>query len=83
MKIKYYEEADLLSLRISNKPYYDATKSGNFIVHYTKEGQPVLIEILNAAKFLKDTDRSLPKRVQRKIWSDRSSVAVPFRVRVK
>lgn len=81
MKVKYYEDADLLSLRISNKPYYDATKSGDVIVHYTKEGQPVLIEILNAAKFLKDTDKSLPKRFQRETWSQDYPVTVPLRVK--
>lgn len=81
MKVKYYEDADLLSLRISNKPYYDATKSGDVIVHYTKEGQPVLIEILNAAKFLKDTDKSLPKRFQKELWSQDSPVATLHQIR--
>ena len=75
MKVKYYEDADLLSLRISNKQYYDATKSGDVIVHYTKDGEPVLIEILNAAKFLKDTDKSLPKKVHQELYSKHQTPA--------
>lgn len=81
MKVKYYENADLLSLRISNKPYYDATKSGDVIVHYTKNGKPVLIEILNAAKFLKDTDKSLPERFQKELWSKDSPIAILHQIR--
>ena len=70
MKVKYYEDADLLSLRVSNEPYYDATKNDNVIVHYTKGGKPVLIEILNAAQFLKEADKSLPKRIQKELTSN-------------
>jgi len=80
MKVKYYEDADLLSLRISNKPYYDATRNGNVIVHYTRDGKPVLIEILNAAKFLKETDKSLPKNIQQKVWSQ-APVSVAHQIR--
>lgn len=42
MKAKYYEEADLLSLRITNIPYkYDARQTGNVIVHYSDNKEPV------------------------------------------
>lgn len=63
MKVKYYKEADLLSLRVSKKPFYDATRNGDLVVHYTKDGQPVLVEILNASKFLKETDKAVPKKL--------------------
>ncbi len=82
MKVKYYEDADLLSLRISKKKYYDATKSGDVIVHYTEEGEPVLIEILNAAKFLQKTDKSLPKNIQKKVWSAyQTSPSIPHKIK--
>ena len=81
MKVKYYEDADLLSVRVSNKPYIDATRSGDAVVHYAKDGEPVLIEILNATKFLKDTDKSLPKEVKRDIWSELPNVAIPHQIR--
>lgn len=76
MKIKYYEEADLLSLKVSNKAYYDATRSGDLVVHYASDGKPVLVEILNATKFLKEADKSLPKKLQKSI-PEESLVAVP------
>ena len=54
MKAKYYEDADLLSFRLSKKPYKFARQKGDLIVHYSEDKEPVLIEILNAAKFLKE-----------------------------
>lgn len=69
MKVKYYKDADLLSLRVSKRPYFDATRNGDLVVHYTKNGQPVLVEILNASKFLKKADKSLPKQLQRTLTS--------------
>lgn len=69
MKAKYYEDADLLSFKISNKPYKYAEQKGDVIVHYSKNKEPVLIEIVNAAKFLKETNKSLPKKVQKQIWA--------------
>lgn len=80
MKVKYYKDADLLSLRVSNKPYYDATRGGDLIVHYTKSGEPVLVEILNASKFLKEAGETLPKKFFRAGF-DHLSVAVPHRIR--
>lgn len=65
MKVKYYKDADLLSLRVSKKPYYDATRNGDLVVHYTKDGQPVMVEILNASKFLIEADKSLPGILQK------------------
>ena len=69
MKAKYYEDADLLSIRVSNKPFVDAEQEGDVIVHYTKNDEPVLIEILNAGKFLRETSKSLPKKIKKEIWS--------------
>lgn len=81
MKVKYYEDADLLSIRVSKKLFYDAVQEGDVIVHYTKDGEPVLIEILNAANFLKDADKSLPKRIKDQIWSEGASVAIAHQIR--
>lgn len=79
MKVKYYKDADLLSLRVSTKPYYDATRNGDLVVHYTKDGKPVLVEILNASKFLKEADKSLPKNMQKDIVGQ--SISVPHRIK--
>ncbi len=67
MKAKYHRDADLLSLKISRKPYVFARQEGDVIVHYSKDREPVLIEIVNAAEFIKQTNKSLPKDIQRAV----------------
>ena len=81
MKAKYYEDADLLSLRISSTPYKYARQDGDVIVHYSDSKEPVLIEIVNAAKFLKETNKMLPKRVQEEISSVNTPSSVAHRIR--
>ena len=80
MKAKYYEDADLLSLRITNTPYKYARQTGDIIVHYSDNKEPVLIEIVNAAKFLKDTAKMLPKKIQGEFFSE-TSASVAHRIR--
>lgn len=81
MKAKYYEDADLLSLRISNIPYKYARQDGDVIVHYSDNKEPVLIEIINAAKFLKNTTKMLPREIQEEISSTNRSSAVAHRIK--
>lgn len=69
MKAKYYKEDDLLVLRLSKKPFKAAEKLGSFIVHYDVKKNPVLVEILNASKFLKTSSRALPIEMARTIFS--------------
>ncbi len=52
VKISYEPEADVLMWEITNKPINFAKEIGNVIVHFTKNNMPVLIEILEASKFL-------------------------------
>lgn len=80
MKTKYYEDADLLSLRISNTPYKYARQDGDVIVHYSENKEPVLIEIVNAAKFIKDTTKMLPKMIQEDIHLSNMSSSVSHRI---
>lgn len=51
-KISYEPEADVLMWEITDKPIDYAKEIGNVVVHFTKENMPVLIEILEAGKFL-------------------------------
>ena len=69
MKAKYHKDADLLSFRVSKKPYKFARQEGDLIVHYSAEKEPVLIEIVSATKFLKETNKSLPKKILRQVTS--------------
>lgn len=80
MKAKYYKDADLLSLRITNTPYKYARQTGDVIVHYSNDKEPVLIEIVNAAKFLKDTAQMLPKKIQGEFFPE-TSASVAHRIR--
>jgi len=68
MKPKYNIEADLLSFRLSKKHYKYARQEGDVIVHYSENKEPVLIEILNATEFLKQTNKSLPKQVREQVF---------------
>lgn len=81
MKAKYYKDADLLSLRISKTPYEYAKQEGDVIVHYSKNKEPVLIEIVNAAKFITETTRMLPKRIREDIYSSNISPSIAHRIK--
>lgn len=48
---RYEPEADVLSVELSRQRIDHATEAGNFVVHWTTRGVPVLIEILNASAF--------------------------------
>ena len=50
MKYEYDEDTDILTIKITdNSPDY-GEQGENIIYHYSKEGQPVEIEILDASK---------------------------------
>ncbi len=42
---------------ISDEPIDYAEEVGNIIVHFTKEGRPVLLEVLDASEFLAETTK--------------------------
>jgi len=50
--MKYEPEADVFSWEITGKPIDYAKEIGNIVVHFTEKNTPVLIEILEASKFL-------------------------------
>ena len=55
MKFQYSEDADALLVELSNKSIDYAEEPGPFIVHFCAEGEPVLLEILNAKEFVLDS----------------------------
>lgn len=69
MNVKYYQEDDLLVVKLSKKPFKVAEKVGSFIMHYDEQKEPVLVEILNASKLLKETSKALPKSMIKSIFS--------------
>ena len=58
-KIRYSKDADAILVELSDKPIDHAEESGQIIVHFSKEGEPVLLEILDAREFLLSSLSSL------------------------
>jgi uncharacterized protein YuzE len=50
-KIRYNKETDAIFIELSDKQIDYAEDEGQFIVHFTKKGEPVLIEIFDAKEF--------------------------------
>ena len=51
-RIKYSKDADALLIELSSEPVDHAEESGQVIVHFSKAGVPVLLEILDAKDFV-------------------------------
>lgn len=48
----------MLRVEISERPIDYAKEMSNFVVHFSKEGIPVYVEILEATKFRKVTEKA-------------------------
>lgn len=59
----YEPEDDVLNIWLSKKPVDFAEQSGDIIVHFTENNEPVYIEILDASHFLKQAATKLPKKI--------------------
>ena len=67
-KISYEPEADVLRIEVANLPIDYAKEIGSFVVHFSKDGLPVYVEILEASKFKRVTEMAF----------DQPAVAVPL-----
>jgi len=66
MKISYDKEKDILLIESSEEPIDYAEEVGSIIAHFTKEGKPVLLEILDASEFLSEVIKaSMPAKEER------------------
>ena len=75
-KVLYEPEDDVLNIWFSEKPVDHAEQTGDVIVHFTKDKEPVYVEILDASKLLKEfTDSMLAKKLSKGIFSESSVVA--------
>lgn len=63
--MKYDLEANLFSWEISQGKIDKVVELGNFLIHISKTGKPILIEVLEASKF--KTKQNLVKLAQTKI----------------
>lgn len=60
-KIRYSKDVDALLVEFSKKRIVHAEEAGPFIVHLAEDGEPVLLEILDAKDFLLNSLKSLVK----------------------
>ena len=51
--MNYDIDANIISWEIANGTIDHAKDFGNFIIHLSKSGKPILIEILDASKYKK------------------------------
>ena len=70
MKIKFDPEVDILTIEVSGERIDYAEEVGGIIVHFTKKGKPVVLEILDASDFLAQTTKiAMQKKSEGKIES--------------
>jgi uncharacterized protein YuzE len=67
MKVSYNREDDVLLLEVSDEGIDYAEEVGPLIIHFTKEGKPVLVEILDASEVLAELTRVSVKAQDREL----------------
>ncbi|MFH1662207.1 MAG: DUF2283 domain-containing protein [Candidatus Falkowbacteria bacterium] len=55
--MEYDIESNLMSIEIAKGEISHAVEFGNFIIHLSKQSKPILIEILDASKFVGQFDK--------------------------
>ncbi len=53
----YDPEANVISMEIAQGAISHAREFGNFIIHVSRAEKPILLEILNASKFIGQMDK--------------------------
>ena len=67
IKTRYDKEDDALMLFFGKGKVDDAQQTGNVIAHFSKSGKLLLLEILEASKFLKDAYSAFPSKIRRQV----------------
>ncbi|MBI2010095.1 MAG: DUF2283 domain-containing protein [Candidatus Chisholmbacteria bacterium] len=65
MKVKYNKKDDVMMIEFNQEPIEYAEQSGDLIVHFSPKRKAVLLEILEASKFLRRTSKKLPVETRR------------------
>ena len=68
-KYRYDKEDDVLMVFLGKGKIDNAQQSGNIISHLSKKGEILLLEILEASKFLKETSQVFPADIRHQIAS--------------
>ncbi|OGK19561.1 hypothetical protein A3D80_04135 [Candidatus Roizmanbacteria bacterium RIFCSPHIGHO2_02_FULL_40_13b] len=75
MKVNYNSEDDVLMIDLNDKKIDYAEQTGGLIVHFSPEREMVLIEILDASKFLPQIFAQVPKKVIKSIFAPKLGIA--------
>lgn len=75
MKFDYNKDDDVLKITLNGEKIYYAQQSGSMIVHFSKFKKAVLLEILDASKFLKKLFTSIPSAIVDKLFPSRPATA--------
>ena len=67
MKFRYDKEDDILMVWFDNKKVNYAEQTRNVIMHFSKDNKPVLMEILESSRFLKQPSQVLPQKVRQQV----------------
>ena len=64
----YDIEANIMCVELSKGPISHAREFGSFIIHLSKSNKPILIEILDASKFVGQFDKlKMPRDIRQAI----------------
>lgn len=77
-RILYEPEDDVLNIWVSDKHFDYAEDEDGVITHYTKNREPVYIEILDASRFLSKEKKAFYKK---EVISKQSSVSVLHQIK--
>ena len=69
IKYRYDKEDDVLMVFLGKGKIDDTQQSGNIISHLSVKGELLLLEILDASKFLKETSQAFPPEVRQRVIS--------------
>jgi len=67
MEFRYDQEDDVLMIWFSKEPVDFAEQQNEVIVHFSKANKPVLMEILEASKFLRETSQLFPNNIRQQV----------------
>lgn len=67
MKFKYEKEDDVMTIELSSGKVEYAEQTGDLIVHFSPKRKAVLLEILDASKFLEKAAKSVPEKIKHQI----------------
>ena len=58
MKVRYSRGEDVLIIELSDEKVDYAEEMGPIIVHFTNDGRPVILEILDASEFIAELSKA-------------------------